>query len=122
MARKEFPQKVRAAAFKRCGGPDKSLCEGCGLPIKRGGFHYDHAKADTLGGEPTLENCVVLCTPCHKAKTKEQDMPVILKSNAQRKAHTGTGRVKVRIPTKPKVEKIGKPRLPPRNLYEEIKP
>lgn len=68
MARQEFPKKVKLAAWQRCGG----ICEcGCGVKIIPGsGPEYDHRIEDAIGGEPTLENCVVLRTICHRAKTK----------------------------------------------------
>lgn len=30
---------------------------------------FDHILADCLGGEPSLDNCAHLCSPCHKIKT-----------------------------------------------------
>ncbi len=53
--RKEFPKKVKLAAWQRSGG----ICEcGCGVKIIAGdGPEYDHIIEDTIGGEPTLENC-----------------------------------------------------------------
>jgi 5-methylcytosine-specific restriction enzyme A len=42
---------------------------------------------DALGGEPTLENCAVLCTNCHGEKTAKVDVPTIAKSNRVRDAH-----------------------------------
>lgn len=85
--RKEFPAKVKAAAFTRARG----FCEGknCGATLTPGKFHYDHDIADDLGGEPTLENCVVLCTPCHKAKTAQHDMPLIAKGRRIRRREMG---------------------------------
>jgi hypothetical protein len=42
-----------------------------------------------LGGSPTIENCAVLCTACHGAKTTRQDVPQIAKMKRQRQAHIG---------------------------------
>lgn len=68
--RREFPKAVKLAAFQRCGG----ICEcGCGVKIIAGdGPEYDHILEDTLGGEPTLENCRVLRKRCHGRKTSER--------------------------------------------------
>jgi 5-methylcytosine-specific restriction protein A len=121
MSRKEFSKKVKTAAYKRCGGPDKPKCEGCGRPLVAGRFQFDHVKADGLSGEPTLENCKVLCsggkTSCHAIKTAS-DTAIMRKADAQRDAHRGTTRKKAKIKAPPKAEKpAGKASLPPRQLY-----
>ena len=76
--RREFSKKVKLAAWLRCGG----VCEcGCGVKIISGdGPEYDHIIEDTLGGEPTLENCMVMRLRCHKAKTGKR-RPEIDKTN-----------------------------------------
>lgn len=65
--RREFSKKVKLAAWMRSGG----RCEcGCGVKIIAGdGPEYDHIEEDYLGGEPTLENCMVMRKRCHDAKT-----------------------------------------------------
>lgn len=85
--RREFPQKVKAQAFLRADG----ACEGknCGARLTVGRVHYDHDLPDNLGGEPTLDNCKVLCLECHKAKTKTLDMPRIAKGRRIRKREMG---------------------------------
>jgi len=83
--RREFSAKVKALAFKRAEG----CCEGCGRKLFSGDIHYDHANPDALGGEPTLENCAVLCRSCHQAKTSKKDIPAIAKSNRVRNRHIG---------------------------------
>lgn len=65
--RREFPAKVKIAAFDRA----KGNCEICGLRLTVGKFRYDHKLPDALGGEPTLENCVVQCIACDKPKTAD---------------------------------------------------
>lgn len=87
MSRRDFPDKVKAQAFLRANGQ----CEGkkCGARLTVGKFAYDHDLADNLGGEPTLENCKVLCLVCHKHKTKTQDMPKITKGRRLRKGQMG---------------------------------
>jgi len=72
--RREFSKQVRRDAFARAAG----LCEGkpyrerCCVKLTIGKFHYDHDIPDGLGGEPTLDNCVVLCIACHKDKTSRK--------------------------------------------------
>lgn len=84
MSRREFSPAVKLAAFKRSQG----LCEECSATLYVGKFEYDHVKEDTFDGEPTLENCAVLCVSCHKGKTKK-NAPIIAKSNRIRKKHLG---------------------------------
>ena len=81
--RREFSKVVKRDAFLRANG----RCEGAlenGCPCKSflttGKFHYDHDIPDALGGEPILSNCVVLCVPCHRAKTSTKDIPIIAKT------------------------------------------
>lgn len=124
MARKEFGKRVRAQAFKRCGGPDHPKCEGCSQPLQPGKFQFDHIVPDGLGGEPTLENCKVLCSACHTEKTEKQDKPVMRKADAQQKAHWGLN-PKGSIPQKPKMRREPKslaaklPPLPKPSLYRK---
>lgn len=75
MSRREFPAKVKVAAFQRA----KGHCEKCSVYIVAGA-QYDHDIPDALGGEPVLENCVVLCGPCHREKTSTLDVPMIAKA------------------------------------------
>lgn len=74
--RREFSAKVKADAAIRANGH----CEGCSRRLLAGDFHYDHEIPDGLGGEPTLENCRVLCRSCHKLKTTKADVPRIAKA------------------------------------------
>lgn len=78
MSRREFSKAVQREAFIRCNGK----CEGenCGAHLYVGGFHYDHIIPDGNGGTPTLDNCQVLCKPCHKVKTCTIDVPSIAKT------------------------------------------
>ena len=75
MSRREFSKKVKIAAYIRADGH----CESCGADLRVRMVHYDHDLADDLGGEPVLENCKVLCVPCHKEKTRKNDTPKIAK-------------------------------------------
>lgn len=86
MSRREFPRKVRAEVFLRAGGRCES--QECGAKLKTGEGHYDHILPDALGGEPTADNCQLLCKVCHGAKTKE-DVGRIRKADRQRDKHTG---------------------------------
>jgi len=76
--RHEFTKAVKRAAADRSRG----FCEreGCGVRLPSGGFHFDHVISDWMGGEPTLENCEVLCLKCHRKKTSEQDQPAIARA------------------------------------------
>jgi len=88
--RSEFSSKIRKAAWERC----KGLCEGCTAKLFPGRFQFDHTKPDGLGGEPTLDNCKVLCTACHTVKTVEQDRPLMQKADNIRAKHFGLGKAK----------------------------
>jgi 5-methylcytosine-specific restriction protein A len=83
--RREFSARIKVAAYERSGG----RCEGCGSVLHVGRFAYDHQIPDGLGGEPTLENCMVLCTGCHGAKTAGADVPRIAKMKRQKAKHLG---------------------------------
>jgi len=83
--RRNFPAKVKAAAFERANGK----CESCTGKLYPGRFHYDHDIPDGLGGEPTLDNCVVRCTACHGVKTAKQDIPMIAKADRLKAKHIG---------------------------------
>ena len=85
--RQEFSKRVKLEAFKRSGGQ----CEGCTARLFVGRFDYHHDREDTMGGEPTLQNCKVLCDACHDKITKEH-APIIAKSNRQRNKHLGIKR------------------------------
>lgn len=87
--RREFPQSVKLAAWQR----SKGHCDSCGIKIVAGnGPNYDHRIADGLGGEPTMENCDVLCRNCHGAKTAERDVPAIAKAKRIEKRAAGAER------------------------------
>lgn len=82
--RREFPAKVRLAAYERANGH----CEVCTAKLFVGKFRYDHRIPDALGGEPTLENCVVQCVACDAPKTAA-DQTTIAKSKRIRAKHLG---------------------------------
>jgi 5-methylcytosine-specific restriction protein A len=81
--RREFTAKIKAAAYYRA---DKR-CERCGCFLKRP--QYNHRIPDAMGGEPTLENCEVLCAGCHGEQTCKTDVPMIAKSKRIRAREAG---------------------------------
>lgn len=83
--RREFPAKIRAAAFQRSGGD----CENCTARLYPAKFTYDHILPDWLGGEPMLGNCQVICSTCDKQKTHKEDQPRIAKTKRIRDKHIG---------------------------------
>ena len=92
MTRSEFPRKVKAAAAFRANG----CCEQCHAKLKTGEAEYDHVLPCALGGEPTLENCQVLCRVCHRGKDGKTatDTRMIRKADRQRAKHTGAAKKK----------------------------
>ena len=86
MTRRNFTRKTRAAVFLRAGG----CCENpdCGARLKTGEGIYDHVLPDALGGEPTEENCKLICSTCNKAKTAD-DVRRIRKADRQRDKLSG---------------------------------
>ncbi len=102
--RREFSKEVKRLALKRA---DKQ-CErpSCGalFGVK---FHFDHDIADGLGGEPTLENCKVLCHVCHAEKTTKHDIPLIAKTKRISDKHNGITR------DRPKMRSQGFRKSPP---------
>jgi 5-methylcytosine-specific restriction protein A len=87
--RKEFSTKTKALAFQRANG----RCEECGFRLTPGKIEYDHRNPDGLTGEPTLSNCVCLCTQCHKDKTRK-DVSNIARANRREARHIGAHKSK----------------------------
>lgn len=85
--RREFPAKVKAQAFDRA----KGCCEQCqsGIKLLVHDIFYDHRIPDGLGGEPTFENCQVLCRSHHDIKTRARDVPAIAKSKRVQRRRAG---------------------------------
>ena len=97
MSRSEFSVKTRKAAWERCDG----ICEcGCNLPIV-GRPEYDHRLACGLGGDNSLENCVVLSVKCHKIKTHTEDRPRMAKADRLYKKANGLMPQKRKWPSRP---------------------
>lgn len=99
MTRREFPASVKREAWRRCGG----FCESCHADVRGRRVEYDHVIPDGTNGKPTLENCEVLCKPCHDVKTGKVDAPRISKTRRVENKVAG-------ITTRRK-QKIGDPRF-----------
>lgn len=125
--RREFPRAVRSARLKHAMDAKGVLhCEGCGVMIKHGEYAFDHHNPDGLTGEPTFENCRVLCiAACHPDKTAA-DQERIARAQRQEALHLGAKAP----PTKPirskgfphKPKRQPRPSLTPRKLYAPIEP
>ena len=83
--RQEFPAKVRVEAFSRA----KGRCERCSSILRPGHFRYNHRIPDALGGQPTLDNCELLCLGCDSEQTYKTDIPRIAKTRRIRKREAG---------------------------------
>src|SRR6185437_11109281 len=75
-----FSAKVEEQAEARAAG----RCEDCGGQLKPGKYQLDHIKPRGLGGDNSLENCQVICTPCHLKKTLD-DMPPMRRADRKAK-------------------------------------
>jgi 5-methylcytosine-specific restriction protein A len=91
MLRREFSKIVLRAAFARAQG----RCEGvltdgdrCPCALEVGRFQYDHIVPAALTEDISLENCQVLCRPCHAAKTVV-DVGIIARVRRIRDRHAG---------------------------------
>jgi 5-methylcytosine-specific restriction endonuclease McrA len=82
--RREFPKHVKLATWQRADGH----CEKCTTKCYPGHFEYHHIKEDTFNGEPTLENCQLLCIACHSKITRKR-AAAIAKSNRIRNREIG---------------------------------
>lgn len=80
--RQEFSRRTKLDAWTRAEGH----CEKCAIKILAGA-EYDHDIPDQLGGDNSLENCVVLCPKCHRKKTSTEDVPRIAKAKRQEAMH-----------------------------------
>ena len=113
MARKEFTKATQRKALERSGyvceaitpaGPRCPIKVGNGSPVE---FH--HIVADTMGGEPTLDNCAALCPRCHKIETA---LLAKVTSRAQRRADKHNG---VTDPHRRELTGRGFGKAPPQN-------
>ncbi|EDM70802.1 HNH nuclease [Roseobacter sp. AzwK-3b] len=95
MTRREFSNRTRFQAWERARGK----CEECGVKLNVGDRReFDHRIPCGLGGDNSLENCVVLCAACHRDKTDTEDIPRIAKAKRVAAKHTGAFRPKSTIP------------------------
>ena len=119
MPRREFSKSVKVAAIKRATRDGVTYCEMCGAIAKR--FEVDHANPDGLTGEPTLENAVIACLPCHAEKTK-QDVAHIAKAKRREAKALGVRKT----PKAERQQKASRPLakdMPPRRaMFQEIEP
>lgn len=122
--RREFPKRVKVAVIKRATVNGGVFCEKCGLPAKK--FQIDHVIADALGGQPIIENAMLLCDECYNVKNPDDTKKAAKVKRIEAK-HLGATMRKARIPNRgfPKAEKpnrIEKPPLPPRRaMYEDVR-
>lgn len=123
MTRKEFSKAVKVARLKHAMREGALRCEGCGVLLKPGGFAFDHDDPDGLTGEPTFENCRVLCTSlCHKMKTKK-DVLKIAKAKRVEAKHLGASQPKQQIKSRGfgnTKKREPKQPLRPRALYQDV--
>lgn len=82
MTRTEFSRQTRRDALARANGH----CEASGLlyslpddqpcgAVLSHGLEFDHFILASEGGDASLENCRVVCGPCHSVKTRTVDTP-----------------------------------------------
>ena len=90
--RLEFTKQTMREALTRCNG----LCEGllsngsrCNANLWQKLRHFDHIIPAAIGGDNSLQNCAVLCIPCHAEKTAKRDIPIIAKSKRIADRHNG---------------------------------
>ena len=75
--RQEFSAKSQRIIWNRAKGECEGLVangEGelirCRAPCDHGCFHYDHIDPEWISHRNDPDNGQLLCTPCHKAKTR----------------------------------------------------
>ena len=74
--RAEFTKQTKLDAWLRAGG----RCEcGCGLKIV-GTPEYHHIIEAAVGGDASLENCVVMDPKCHRRLTREETVPAVTRA------------------------------------------
>lgn len=93
--RAEFTKATKLLAFERSNGH----CECCGGKILTSA-EYDHIIEDTLTHDNSLENCRVLCSKCHGAKT-QKNRPAIDKTRRIYEKRAGVRKKKGRGFQKP---------------------
>jgi len=86
MSRREFTDKTKFAAWQRCGGHCEIMW--CKAKLAPGRFTYDHRIPDQLGGDPSLDNCQVICRECDRDKTG-RDATDIARAKRRERKHAG---------------------------------
>ncbi len=121
MARREFSKEVKRAALKRSGMKCEAVGDmygfdpgqRCGVNLNVG-VQYDHIIADSIGGEPTLDNCAAVCMSCHGYKTRTVDTPRAAKTKRISDKAKGISRPSSKLAAKDKPAKTLSKPLPPR--------
>lgn len=118
MARREFPTKIRVAVIKRATVGSVIVCEKCGGLAKK--FQIDHVIPDSHGGEPVLENAMLICEYCYSEKNP-RDTTVAAKLKRIEAKHLGAAKPKQKLQSRgfQKRERTPKPALPPRELFRD---
>lgn len=97
--RSEFSKRVKVDRFRhaegRCEHVD-ATGHRCNKFLMSADIFYDHHIADGIGGEPTFDNCRVLCKTHHDEKTRRHDVPRIAKTKRQAERNAG-----IRKPSRP---------------------
>lgn len=75
---------VRLRIFHRANGH----CQECGIKIGLKGWEADHIKRLKDGGENRESNFQVLCIPCHKEKTGQENTLQAKANKVQYKTHS----------------------------------
>lgn len=99
--RREFPRSVKVAVIKRCSRDKQVWCEKCALPTKK--WQIDHVIADAHGGEPTVENAMLICEACYSVKNPVDTSAAAL-IKRQEAASLGAdkpNKAKIKAPPKP---------------------
>ncbi len=84
--RAEFSKRTKVIVWNRAAGQ----CERCTAKLYPGKYEYEyhHVLEATFSGDPTPQNCQLLCVACHEEITADR-APVIAKSNRVRDKHIG---------------------------------
>jgi 5-methylcytosine-specific restriction protein A len=101
MARLEFAKSTKKDANARSEGRCEAKWDGvrCNTPFAGLTPQYHHIIEAYLGGRATLENCMVVCIPCHKLITKKR-APVLEKVERILERKAGITRIKQKIPNR----------------------
>jgi len=92
--RLEFDAKTKKAANARANG----FCEHCKLPLGGERPEHHHILEAWLGGDNSLENCLVVHVRCHKLLTKNVSQKRIAKTKRVRDKSAGVRRTRNPVP------------------------